>query len=89
MKTNKQIERKKNLTFSVEDMIQAMSIALEEYGNIPVGNLLIGCYPTSMNVCIYNKRENMIYFKRFAGEADALANKTEDEEIVYGIQLKE
>lgn len=88
-KKKKASKRKPNVTFGVKDMITAMELALKDYGNICVCNLLFECVPGPMNCCIYNKRDNIIYFRDFASEKDAFANITEDEVVVHGVARKD
>lgn len=88
MAKKKKTKRKPNVTFGVKDMIKAMEFALKEYGDICVCNLLFGCIPGPMNCCIYNKRDNIIYFRDFASEEEAFANISEDEVVVHGVSRK-
>lgn len=81
-------KREPNITFRVKDMIKAMELVLEDYGNICVCNLILNCVPGSINCCIYDKRYNLIYFKNFANEEEAFSSITEDEVIVHGIARK-
>lgn len=88
-KKEKASKREMNIPFRVKDMIRAMEFALDDYGNICICNLILGCIPASVNSCIYNKRDNVLYFKSFANKEEALKHLNEDEELVYGIERKE
>lgn len=89
MARKKKSKYKPNITFRAKDMIKAMELVLEEYGNIAVCNLILECVPGSINCCIYSKRYNLIYFKDFANEKEAFSSITDDEVIVHGIARKE
>lgn len=89
MAKKKQSKRKPTLTFRVKDVIEAMNIVLEDYGNIPVVHLLGNCIPMAMNCVTVNRKDKEARLAVWDNEDNCRENLVEGEEFVFCVQWEE